>query len=324
VFDGVWAHVAGAGRGSFNQRFAQPSRDGQPIANVFYPTDVFPFTGVEEVKARPKVFYTNGSYEYWGRAASLIHTSPDGKQDAPIPSATRIYFNTSAQHGPGQFPPARTNTRNLSDPLDYRWQMRALLAAMNAWLKDGKEPPASRYPRIATGELVARGKLAFPALAALTPPRAPHTPYHLDFGPDFATKGIATIEPPQKGEPFQTLVPQVNSDGIDRSGIRLPEVEVPLGTYTGWNFRDAKLGAPDEMIAFTGSFLPFAQTEEQRRAANDPRPSLAARYTDKATYLSKIDAVTNTLVQDGFLLPQDAPKLHDRASQQWDYVTKPE
>jgi hypothetical protein len=30
VFDGVWADVAGAGRGSFNFRYAQPSRDGWP------------------------------------------------------------------------------------------------------------------------------------------------------------------------------------------------------------------------------------------------------------------------------------------------------
>jgi hypothetical protein len=193
---------------------------------------------------------------------------------------------------------------------------------MNAWLKDGKEPPASRYPRIATGDLVPRDKLAFPALAALTPPRMPHTPYQLDFGPDFATKGIATIEPPHRTAPFQTLVPQVNSDGIDRSGIRLPEIEVPLGTYTGWNFRDPKMGAPDEMIAFIGSFLPFARTEEQRRAAKDPRPSLASRYPDKATFLGKIDAASNALVQDGLLLQQDAPKLHDRAAQQWDYMTK--
>lgn len=65
VFDGVWAHVAGAGRGSFNQRFAQPSRDGHAFLNVV-----------------PKLFLTNGSYEYWSRCASLIHTTPDGKADS--------------------------------------------------------------------------------------------------------------------------------------------------------------------------------------------------------------------------------------------------
>ena len=42
VFDGVLAHVAGAGRGSFNLRFAQPSRDGHPFMNLFYPDRYLP------------------------------------------------------------------------------------------------------------------------------------------------------------------------------------------------------------------------------------------------------------------------------------------
>src|SRR5207245_6232392 len=98
VFDAVMPHVAGAGRGSFNLRFAQPSRDGHPFLNLFYPTDIFPFTDLDETdpetgltggilakadKAHttPKIFYTNSAYEYWGRAASLIHTTPDGAKD---------------------------------------------------------------------------------------------------------------------------------------------------------------------------------------------------------------------------------------------------
>ena len=96
MFDGVIAHVAGAGRGSFNHRFAQPSRDGHPYINFFYPTDIFPFTDVAQTDPEtgvsdgllthagapellPKIFYTNSEYEYWGRAASLIHTTVDGQ-----------------------------------------------------------------------------------------------------------------------------------------------------------------------------------------------------------------------------------------------------
>src|SRR5262249_26082114 len=92
VFDGVIAHVAGAGRGSFNHRFAQPSRDGHPYLNFFYPTDIFPFTDIAQrdpetgvsdgllthagaPELLPKIFYTNSEYEYWGRAASLVHTT---------------------------------------------------------------------------------------------------------------------------------------------------------------------------------------------------------------------------------------------------------
>src|SRR5205823_8822406 len=107
VFDGVIAHVAGAGRGSFNHRFAQPSRDGHPYLNFFYPTDIFPFTDAAQTDPEtgltdgllthagtpdllPKIFYTNSSYEYWGRAASLIHTTIDGLKDAPIMDNVRI------------------------------------------------------------------------------------------------------------------------------------------------------------------------------------------------------------------------------------------
>ena len=101
VLDGIIPHVAGASRGSFNHRFAQPSRDAHPFMNFFYPTVIFPFTDVAQTdpetgltdgllrRARdsgtaPRIFHTNASYEYWGRAASLIHTSLDGKSDAPI------------------------------------------------------------------------------------------------------------------------------------------------------------------------------------------------------------------------------------------------
>jgi len=104
----------GAGRGSFNYRFAQPSRDAQPTSSIFFPTDVFPFTDQSEKdpvtgetgglldraaadKVVPKIFFSNTSYEYWGRAAALIHVSADGKQDAPISSCVRIYHFTGLQ-----------------------------------------------------------------------------------------------------------------------------------------------------------------------------------------------------------------------------------
>jgi hypothetical protein len=122
VMDGVIAHVAGAGRGSFNHRFAQPSRDAQPMSSLFFPTDLFPFTDLAEEDPSthataglldaaskshsiPKVFYTNTSYEYWGRSASLIHTTPDGKEDAPMAQNTRVYFLAGLEHFTVPFPP---------------------------------------------------------------------------------------------------------------------------------------------------------------------------------------------------------------------------
>lgn len=333
TFDALWPHVGGAGRGSFNQRFAQPSRDGQPFANFFYPVDMFPFTDLDETdngvtdgilalataaNVVPKMFLTNGSFEYWGRAAALIHIAPDGKADATLGKDTRVYYNTAAQHGPGSFPPTRTNTRNLSDPLDYRYQMRGLLTALHAWVKDNQEPPPSQYPLIANKQLVPLNELAFPKIGIEVPKRA-HGAYHLDFGPEFRNAGIATTEPPALGLPFPVMVPQVDADGNEIAGIRLPEVQVPLGTYTGWNQRAPKLGAPDEMIAFIGSFVPFARTKADRLKAKDPRPSIEERYHDKQDYLAKIDAAGKSLAQDHYVLKVDLAKLNERAQQQWNY-----
>ena len=118
------AHVAGAGRGSFNIRFAQPSRDAQPTSAIFFPTDIVPFTDQLETdpvsgdkgglldratadKVVPRIFLSNTSYEYWGRAASLIHTTADAKQDAQISKDVRIYYFTGLQHFSGPFPPAK-------------------------------------------------------------------------------------------------------------------------------------------------------------------------------------------------------------------------
>ena len=249
-FDGLLVHVAGAGRGSFNHRFAQASRDGHPFMNCFYPTDIFPFTDLDQTDPEtkltggilnramkenvvPKIFYTNSSYEYYGRAASLIHTSLDGMQDAALPESSRVYMFAGGQHGPAAFPPSRQRTQQMPNPNDFRWSMRALILALNRWVAEGKEPPASRYPRLKDGNLTALQGLKFPKVSGVRLPTRIQTAYRLDFGPDFRSKGIVSIEPPKVGKPFPTLVSQVDQDGNEVAGIRLPAIQVPLATYTG-------------------------------------------------------------------------------------------
>ncbi len=331
VFDGVWAHVGGAGRGNFNYRFAQPSRDSRPFLNFFYPVDIFPFTDLAETdgassaglldRARrasvvPKIFYTNGSYEYWGRAAALIHVTPDGSHDAPLAPDTRIYYIAGAQHTPGRLPPARTTTANLSNPEDYRFALRALLKDFQAWLKDGTPPPASRYPLRETHELVPVAGLHFPAIPGAHLPTAAHRAYRVDYGPAFAAQGILT-EPPAVGASFPLLVPRVNADGNEISGIHLPEMQVPLGTYTGWNFRTAAMRAPTEMSSFIGSFFPFARTKQERLAQHDPRASIEERYATEDIFLQRITAAARSLVAQRLLLKRDIPAVVARAKQQW-------
>ncbi len=319
VFDGVWAVVAGAGRGSFNARFAQPSRDGHPFYNIFYPVDIPPFTDNDGLLAKavaanvaPKIFYTNGSYEYWGRAASLIHTSPDGKHDAPLAKDTRVYFFAGSQHGPGAIPPRRADAQNPTGVIDYRPGLRALLLAMQAWLKDGKEPPASEYPRIAKDQLVALGAYAFPKIPGVEIPTIKREAYRLDF----------SVEPPKAGPPYPTLIPQVDQDGNETSGIRMPEVQVPLASYTGWNLRSRNIGAPEELYSMAGSWIPFPLSKAEREQRKDPRISIEERYPNQGDYLDRITAAARKLVEQGFLLDQDVPKLRERATQEWDYVLR--
>jgi len=318
VFDGVWAAVAGAGRGSFNARFAQPSRDGHPFLNVMYPVDVPPFTEdgllakAKAAKVAPKIFFTNGSYEYWGRAASLIHTSEDGQRDVAPSGSTRIYFFAGSQHGSGSIPPRPAEARNPGSVIDYRPAMRALLLAMHAWLKDGTEPPASRFPLIGKDELTAAGGLAFPKIPGVSIPPHKREAYRLDF----------SVEPPRAGAPFPALVPQVDRDGNETAGIKMPEVAVPLASYTGWNLRRETIGAPNELYSMTGSWIRFAANRAERENRGDPRLSIAERYKSEDDYLDRITAAARKLVSDGFLLDEDVPKLRESAAKEWDYALR--
>lgn len=333
VFDGLLVHTAGAGRGSFNHRFAQPSRDGHPFSSFVYPTDLFPFTErpqhdpvldrteglLPSANApRPKIFFTHTGYEYWGRAASLIHTSVDGARDvAPAPE-TRIYHFASTQHFVEPFPPTAAEARYPANPADFFFALRGLLVALDRWVAAGEDPPPSRFPRRVDKTLVSPEDLDFPMLPGVRIPRHPHLAYRLDFGPRFLTAGVIDHQPPKIGVPYPSLVPQVDADGNELGGLRLPEIEVPIATYTPWNWRREAAGAPGELADFRGSFLPFAYRPSPRGRTQDPRLSILERYQDFPTYRGRYEAYARTLVRDGYLLEEDLPELLEQTRRLWD------
>ena len=347
VMDGVIAHVAGAGRGSFNHRFAQPSRDAQPLSSIFFPTDLFPFTDRPETDSvtgitaglldapnkshtTPKIFFTNTSYEYWGRSASLIHTSPDGLSDVQPAENVRIYMLSGLQHFSAPFPPQKSSPNSPDshaqqryNPNPVQWYWRALITDLDQWVKDGTEPPASAYPKIADGTLVPLGKWKFPAIPGVNKPHEASLAYHLDFGPQWK-EGIVGLEPPVVGKPFAVFVPQSDANGNDLGGVSLPELRVPLASYTGWNLRDPSIGASDLRLSFYGSFIPFAKTKAERDKTGDPRLSIAERYGSREDYIRKFREAATELMRERFLLPEDLPGLMERGSREWDEVTKPE
>ena len=326
VFDGVWATVAGAGRGSFNHRMAQPSRDGHANFNFFYPTDLYPFTDIPvedpltkqsdgiflkamAANVTPRVFYTNGSYEYWGRAASLIHTTPDGQADAFISPYTRIYFMAGTQHGPQSFPPVQgPMQKNMRNSVDYRPLTRALLIAMQEWVKDGTPPPPSNYPRIDKGELKARTALRFPA--GIDVPLRTQMAYRADYGPRFAAEGIVEKEPPLLGQPFTVLLPQVDDDGNETSGIKMPQVALPLATYTGWNPTAEQMHQPGDTYSMVGSTIPFTKAK------------MVEKYGSKEKYVERAKETIRDLVSRRLLLAEEASKLAEQAAAQWDWFLK--
>ena len=334
ALDGVLAHVAGAGRGSFNYRFAQPSRDAQPTSSVFFPTDIFPFTDEPEQDPAtgetaglldravadhtvPRIFLSNTSYEYWGRVAALIHVSADGKQDAEISDRVRIYHFTGLQHFSVPFPPEKGKNDLLGQepesPLPVRYFWRAMISNMDAWVRDDKQPPPSSYPHLADGTLVPLDRYAFPRLPGVRVPHEANEAVRLDFGPDWRN-GILSKQPPQVGAAFPLLVPQVDADGNEKDGVRLPEITVPLATYTGWNLRDPTIGAPGERVSFEGSYLPFAKTAAARKTLGDPRRSVEERYAGREEYLKRYNDALDALIVQHWILKEDrAALLHRRA-----------
>ncbi len=342
ALDGVLAHVAGAGRGSFNFRFAQPSRDAQPTSSIFFPTDIFPFTDQPETdsltgnkeglldraaaeKVIPRIFLSNTSYEYWGRAASLIHTTADAKQDATISPNVRIYYFAGLQHFSGPFPPAK-GTGDLKGqepqsplPIHYFW--RAMIANLDSWVRSDINPPESSYPKISDHTLVPLTDYKFPVLPEVKQPQDTSRAYRLDFGAGW-TRGILSLQPPQVGAPYPTLVPQVNQDGNELAGIHLPEIAAPLATYTGWNLRDPSIGAPEQREAFEGSCILFPRTPAERKNTGDPRLSISERYSSREDYLTRYRQAVDALIEQRWLLTEDRAVLLGRGSLEWDWAVK--
>ncbi len=335
VFDGMMPIVSGAALGSFNYRFGQPSRDAAAFSSFFYPTDVFPFTDAAQTDpvtgatdgilthanalATPlKIMYLFTSHEYYGRVASLTTTNVEGTADVTLPPSVRAYAVMGGEHVPRVAAKPREGARYTVDPLDYTWTERALLVRLDAWVRAGTAPPESHYPRIADATLVAPEKTHFPAIAGVKAPTPAvvHRTWRYDFGPQWRS-GISTQQPPILGAAYPVLVPQMDADGNDLGGLRLPEIAVPLATYTGWNMRTSETGFGDHLVDFFGSYFPFPATNAERTRTGDPRRSVAERYPTRAAYLTAYDAATAALVRDGYLLATDVPSLHARAEELW-------
>lgn len=320
AIDGLFINTGGASFGSFNVRFAVPWELGAYYHTQFplrYEIRTDPVTGKRDgLGARvpaglePKIFHVDTGSEQWGqgRVATLLHTSIDGREDLDDPPNVRIYYLAGAKHGAGSWPPGKSATQQeLVNPLDYRFASRGLLAAMDRWVQEGAEPPASRHPRWSDGTMVAVRNLEYPNIPGVQWPGAdiPGS-YRVDV------TGPATILP--------FLVSQVDGDGNDIGGLRLPEHEVPLGTYRGWAFRSPEAGLPHTLVPYAGGYIPFARTRIEREQNGDPRPSVEERYESRADYMQRVEKVALRLVQEGYLIEEDVETVVEAAGEHWDWT----
>lgn len=325
VLDGVMAHVAGAGRLDINRRWSVPravaafATASYPFADNAHPDPITAISeGVQDndrVTHKPKTFYTNTAAEYWGagRVAALTHTTPDGSRDVPLPDHVRSYFFAGTQHGPAAFPPAAiAKDESFANPVSAAPVLVALRLAMHRWVSEGVQPPESAYPKLESGTLVPVAKVRFPELPGIPSPRKARAGVRLGnpLWPDGAGAG----------EELPLLVPQVDKDGNDVAGIRMPDVSVPLATCTGWVFRPASMGAPHEMMPLKGSWIPFPITRQERERRRDPRAAIEERYPTKEAYMDRVEDALRRLVNEGFLEDGDLGILRKEAGARWDWL----
>jgi hypothetical protein len=317
VFDGILNWKAGGSGIFMNYRFGQPVRTHRQHIARWTPEYQFPFadqkltdtvTGktdyrlrrCEESRTCPKIFETNSSNDYWSKAASMLQTDAQG-HDLRGADNVRYYLFASFPHAGGNGRGICAQPRN---PMRPNQVLRALLVDLDAWVTEGEAPPPDHLPRVADGTLVPplpQAGMGFPQIPGVTYNGVHHTGDLFDFGPDF-DKGILSVLPPRLvGSPYPVLVPKTDADGNDIAGIRLPDVTVPVATYSGWALRADGLDGCDT----AGQRIAFAKTKAERLAAGDPRLSLEERYPDHATYVNLVTRAAQELKAQRLLLDED-------------------
>ena len=323
VVDGMTNWIGGATGIFVNYRFGQGDRTHRQHIARWFPEFQVPFTnqvmkdGVTgktdgrlarctATNTCPKIFETNSANEYWSKDMAVGLVDVKGKDLTNMPANVRNYFIASLHHA-GAFPTTGKGIcQQARNPLTPNAVLRALLVDMDEWVTKGTEPPESRIPSVAKGTLVPplpQAGQGFPKLQGVTYNGRMHTGDLFDYGPDF-DKGIMTTLPPKLvGTPYPALVPKTDADGNDMAGIRIPDVQAPLATYTGWALR---ANSGDDGCDAAGQMIPLAKTKAERMMNNDPRLSLEERYPTHEAYVTAVTNAANGLRNARLLLDDDA------------------
>ena len=347
VFDGMLQWIAAADGINMNSRFSQPGRTERNRQDQLYAEGVFPFahqrlkdpiTGktagrydaCTKTNTCPLAMEIYSANEYWVKGASLFHTDPTGTMDLPDHPMARLYFMSSMQHGTGNGD-AKGACQQFANPLDSGPVQRALWEALDQWSTKGTAPPPSMVPRLADGTLVApmpQQTQGFPKIPGVTYTGLKSTRYLLNYGPHYYETGIMTVNPPvitppmfdnpKNGAIYPTFVPKTDADGNDIAGVRLPDVKVPLATYTGWALRSGPQS--NDGCEGTGQMIAFSKTKAERLASGDPRPSVEERYASADAYAAAARKAIDDLVGKRYMLREDADAYMQRMTRLWQKV----
>ena len=338
VYDGLLPHTGSSRLGEFNMRFGQPSsnhmRNVGNVKALAYVETHDPISNIkdsllwrlESKNAMPKIIATNSDVEYWWSGASLAHTDATGSFDVNPPENVRVYLFSGTKHGAGSLPLTKTpapealRQKHFSNTIDYRPLQRAVYDNLDKWVRDGIEPPVSQYPRIDDKTAVTRESLmeSFERVPKIGFLKALPVRQRLSYG-DNVDEGIHTY-PAVEGEPFGTLVSAIDDDCNEISGVRLPDLQVPLGTHTGWALRHADIGGEGHFMPLQGAVIPFPRTETEKEQDGDPRDSIEKRYLSKDDYLTKIRASAESLASEKYILSEDIEGIVNGAGERWEAI----
>jgi hypothetical protein len=316
VFDGIIPVISGSRRTFTNYQFAQPGRFSREHEDHLYPGDQFPFSyaaGTDEItkksdsllsacgKSRtcPRILHVDSDTEVWQGRASLVTTDTAG-HFLTLPENVRVYMLSGIPHVAAAGPTNRGECQQYQNPLSYSPYLRALLVAMGRWVIEGVAPPSSTYPNVQNHTLVPI------AQAGSQYPSIPGAPFSTVINQLHVTDSAS--QPPSLGPNYPLLVPPFNADGNPTGGISPLDVGVPVATYSGRNIR-AENFAKGELCGISGEYIPFAATKSDRLASGDSRPSIEERYPSPQNYTEKRGRAAKALVQQGFLLPEDATAM---------------
>jgi hypothetical protein len=273
-------------------------------------------------RVQPRIFHLLNSSEYWARAGSLLHTTPDGRRTVQEAQGTRTYAFAGTAHGPRRHTLfLEKNTRAdlpYNDNPDLALALPALVVALDRWIAAGREPPQSYHPRLGSS-LVPPAELRFPSIRGVVRPEGPPPVWHLGLGPHYRSQGIIT-EPPKLGARYALLVPQVDEDGNELGSWRGLTSSVPLGTYTAWNPQNPALLPFGVLSGLQGAFVPFPATRAQGEANKDFRRSVAERYGGVNGYMAAAERAIDAQIAAGFLLPQERDHARTAMRLNWDRV----